>query len=302
MYVGERKNSDDNYVRTLQISGKVIALGMACTVCVVSALSALAIVPAGTRAVIFNNFSGIEPLSLTEGTHLIVPFVEHPFLYDVRTQTYTMSAVHNEGDKLGDDSVYALTADGQTVKIDISVRYHVLGDDIYKLHRSIGPSYVDKVIRPESRTVVRNVISSFAVTEVYSTKRQVIQAQLEEQMAKTLLRNYIVLDGLLIRNISFTDAFAQAVEKKQVAMQDAERMKYVLQKEESEKQRKIIEATGEAEAIRRRGQALRENPLLIRYEYVQKVSPNIKAIVTDQKTILGMGLSSITGDDEEQHK
>jgi len=88
---------------------------------------------------------------------------------------------------------------------------------------------VDKVIRPEARTVVRNVISSFAVTEVYSTKRQIIQAQLEEQMAKTLLRNYIVLDGLLIRNISFTDAFAQAVEKKQVAMQDAERMKYVLQ-------------------------------------------------------------------------
>jgi len=70
----------------------------------------------------------------------------------------------------------------------------------------------------------------------------------------------------------------------------------------TEKQRKIIEATGEAEAIRRRGQALRENPLLIRYEYVQKVSPNIKAIVTDQKTILGMGLSSITGDDQEQHK
>lgn len=282
------------------LSVKCMVYGLACTVCLVSALSALAVVPAGCRAVLFNNFNGIEPLSLTEGMHLIVPFVEHPVLYDVRTQTYTMSATFDEGEKKGDDSVYALTSDGQTVKIDISVRYHLIGDEIWRMHRAVGPSYVDKVIRPESRTVVRNVVSSYAVTEVYSTKRLQIQAQLEDEMAKTLRRNFIALDGLLIRNISFTEAFAQAVEKKQVAMQEAERMKYVLQKQESEKQRAIIEATGEAEAIRRRGQALHENPLLIQYEYVEKISPNIKAIVADQKTIMGMGLGSLMGEGEKK--
>jgi regulator of protease activity HflC (stomatin/prohibitin superfamily) len=176
----------------------------------------------------------------------------------------------------------------------------LIGDDIWKMHRAVGPSYVDKVIRPESRTVVRNVVSSYAVTEVYSTKRKEIQAQLEDQMSKTLARNFIALDGLLIRNISFTEAFAQAVENKQVAMQEAERMKYVLQKEESEKDRKIIAATGEAEAIRRRGRALHENPLLIQYEYVEKISPNIKAIVADQKTIMGMGLGSLMGEPEKK--
>ena len=68
-------------------------------------------------------------------------------------------------------------------------------------------------------------------------------------MAAGLSKSYIALDELLLRNIGFSDAFATAIEQKQVALQDAERMKYVLQKEESEKQRKIIQATGEAEAI-----------------------------------------------------
>ncbi|MBY0547363.1 MAG: hypothetical protein K2W95_08735 [Candidatus Obscuribacterales bacterium] len=99
----------------------------------------------------------------------------------------------------------------------------------------------------------------------------------------------IPLSEVLIRNISFSDDFTKTVEQKQVALQEAERMKYVLQKEESEKSRKVIAATGEAEAIRRRGEALLENPLLIRYEYVQKLAPNIKVVVADQKTMMSMG-------------
>ena len=65
-------------------------------------------------------------------------------------------------------------------------------------------------------------------------------------------------------------------------------MKYVLQKEEAEKERKIIAASGEAEAIRRRGLALRENPLLVKYEYVAKLAPNVKAVIADQKTIFSV--------------
>jgi len=66
-------------------------------------------------------------------------------------------------------------------------------------------------------------------------------------------------------------------------------MKYELEREELEKQRKIIEAQGEAEAIRLKGQALARNPALIQYEYVQKLSPNVQAIITDGKTIMSIG-------------
>jgi prohibitin 2 len=252
-------------------------------------VQSVVIVPAGERFVVFNNFSGVEDRSLDEGMNVLIPFVESTTRYDVRTHTYTMSAVSDEGSKSGDDSVSVLTADGQIVKMDISVRYHLMGGDVWKLHKQVGPNFVDKIIRPESRTVARNVVSGYTVTEVYSTKRQAIQTELQMEMDKSFGRYFIVLDEVMIRNVTFSEAFAQAIEQKQVAMQDAERMKYVLQKEESEKRRKIIEAEGEAAAITKRAEALRQNPQLIQYEYVQKLSPAIKAIVTDQKTIMSLG-------------
>ncbi len=246
-------------------------------------------VPAGERAAVFDMFQGVEDRTLTEGTHLLKPIIERPVLYDVRTQTYTMSGTYDEGEKKGDDSVTALSADGQHVKIDMTVRYHLRPDEISQLHDKIGPAYVEKIIRPTAQTVVRNVVSKYTVTQLYSAARSDIEKSMYEEMKGDISKYYISLDELLLRNISFSDAFAQAIEQKQVALQDAERMKYVLQKEEAEKERKIIAATGEAEAIRRRAQALKENPLLVQYEYVQKLAPNVKAVIADQKMLINAG-------------
>lgn len=254
-----------------------------------TAAGAMVIVPAGFRGAVFNAMNGVEKRTLSEGTHLLVPILESPVLYEVRTQTYTMSHAFDEGEKQGDDSVTALSADGQKVHIDVSVRYHLNADEIFKLHDQIGPQYLAKIIRPEAQTVIRNIVSRYTVTQLYSNARQDIQEQMKQQMLTGLGKYNIILDDLLLRNIGFSDAFATAIEQKQVALQDAERMKYVLQKEELEKQRKIIAATGDAEAIKRRAAALKENPLLIQYEYVQKLAPNVKAVIADQKMLMNVG-------------
>jgi prohibitin 2 len=250
---------------------------------------AMVIVPAGERAAVFNCFDGVEKRNLSEGIHLLVPVIENPIKYEVRTQTYTMSAAEDEGDKKGDDALLALSADGQKVKVDVSIRYHLLPDQVWQLHDQIGPNYVEKIVRPEAQTVVRNVIASYTVTRLYSSSRQSIQDQMKEQMEKGLTKYHIGLDEVLVRNIGFSDAFANAIEQKQVALQEAERMKYVIQREESEKQRKIIAASGDAKSIRLRAEALKQNPQLIQYEYVQKISPNIKALIADQKVLLNVG-------------
>jgi regulator of protease activity HflC (stomatin/prohibitin superfamily) len=247
------------------------------------------VVPAGQRAAVFNCFEGVEKRTLSEGTYILIPIVETPFKYEVRTQTYTMSAAEDEGDKRGDDALVALSGDGQKVKVDISVRYHLIPKEVWQLHDQIGPNYVEKIIRPEAQTVVRNVISSYTVTRLYSSSRESIQDQMSEQMKKGMGKYHIALDEVLIRNIGFSDAFANAIEQKQVALQEAERMKYVIQREEAEKQRKIIAATGDAESIRLRAQALKQNPQLIQYEYVQKLAPNIKAVIADQKMLINVG-------------
>lgn len=266
----------------------VIASAILITAITIPACS-LVTVPAGSRAAIFNMFNGVEKHSLGEGTHLIMPFVQSATQYDVRTQTYTMSGYHDEGEKRGDDAVYALSSDGQTVKLDVSIRYHLDPDKVWEVHQSIGPSYVEKIIRPEAQTIVRNLVAKNTVTELYSSNRGKIQTMMSDQMEQALRKYHIILDEVMVRNVSFSDAFSQAIEQKQVALQEAERMKYVLLKEEAEKSRKIIAATGEAEAMRLRGQALRENPQLVRYEYVQKLSPSVKVIIADQKTLINLG-------------
>ena len=148
---------------------------------------------------------------MIEGTHVLIPILENPVLYEVRTQTYTMSHAFDEGEKRGDDSVTALSADGQKVHVDVSVRYHLNADEVWKLHDEIGPHYLEKIIRPQAQTVIRNVVSQYTVTQLYSAARQDIQAKMREQMEQGLGRNDIVVDDLLLRNIAFSDAFAQAI-------------------------------------------------------------------------------------------
>lgn len=243
------------------------------------------IIDPGEKAVIFNKATGNLRVTPNEGFYFLVPLVEQPTVYDMKARTYTMSIAQLEGEVRGDDSLQALTADGQTVLLDISVRYHPDGDNLDKLHRFLGVDYVNKVIRPQVRSVVRMVVSDFPVLDVYSGKRMKIQADIEQQLRVLFKKNYIVLEEMLLRNVQFSKEFQQAIENKQSAQQEAQRMKYVLERQEQEKKRKIIEAEGEAESLRLKGRALAENPALIQYEYVKLLAPNIQAVVADQKSI-----------------
>lgn len=246
------------------------------------------IIDAGKMAVIFNNING--KLSVRyPGTNLLMPGVQRPILYDTRVQTYTMSATYSEGEVKGDDAVDCLTKDGQVVRMDVSLRFHIDPMKVAELHNNIGPDYLGKVVRPEIRTSVRLAVSAYAVTEVYSEKRTEIQRRMVDTLTPKFEKNYLVLDEILIRNVRFSPDFEKAIEQKQIAQQQAQQMQYVLEKEKLEKDRKIIEAQGEAEAIRLKAVVLASNPALIQYEYVQKIAPGVHTIITDGKTILSLG-------------
>ena len=161
-----------------------------------------------------------------------------------------------------------------------------LADQLPELHKNIGRDYVDKIIVPAIRSEVRAVIGKYTVESVYSKNRQEIETKIEENLKGIFERNFIVMQDVLIRNTRFSEEYQKAIEAKQVALQEAERMQYVLQKQRQEKERKIVEAEGEAQSIRIKGQALSANPRLIQYEYVQKIAPGIKAVIADQKTIM----------------
>lgn len=245
-------------------------------------------VPAGHRAVVFNNITGGLG-ARGEGLTLLIPFTQTATIYDVRTATYTMSKMTHEGQIQGDDSVQALTSDGQEVAVDVSILYHPDPNKIVLLHREIGPDYEAKIVRPSGRSVTRTSVSKYAVIDVYGAKRSEIQNEVQTELKALFDKSYLILDSLLVRNVDFSPEFKKAIELKQIAQQESERKKYELEKEKIEKERKIVAAEGDAEAIKLRGDALSRNPALIQYEYVQKITPGVQTIITDGKSILSLG-------------
>jgi regulator of protease activity HflC (stomatin/prohibitin superfamily) len=281
--VGEAVNNLGGNMRT-----RLIALGVLAVIAIIVIANTVLVVDAGELAVIFNQLTG-GLSARDQGTHLLLPGFQKPVIYDGRVQTFSLSGATSEGEARGDESLDALTKDGQVVKLDVSVRFHIDKSKVTELHQHIGTGYIDKVVRPQVRNILRIAVASYPVTEVYTEKRIEVQNRSAQELESKFKANYLVLDEVLIRKISFSPEFQRAIELKQIAQQDSQRMQYVLEKEKQEKERKIIEAQGEAESIRLKGVALANNPALIQYEYVQKITPGIQTIITDGKSILSLG-------------
>lgn len=254
------------------------------------------LVQAGERAVIFSKISGMKRYQLSEGLHFNLPLIWVPTKYDIKSLTYTMSGSAGEsagsgspGGRAPDDSLVALTADGLPVTMDLSVRFHVDPDSVWRLHRDIGSDFVQSVVRPQARSTARMAVAEYPVIDVYSGRRQAIVEQIARELREKFKQSYLILDEVLLRDIRFPEAFQAAIEQKQVAQQEAQRMIYELDQARQERQRRIVAAEGEAAAIAKKAAALAENPQLVPYEYIQRLPEDARIVVTDSRTIVSLG-------------
>ncbi len=270
-----RPSFDPSTLSWIPLVGGALVLILLATV-----LQCLLVVPAGTRAVVFNSLTGLKPQPLGEGLHLLLPVVETPIFYDVRTQTYTMASQRSESQSLGDDALKVLSADGQQITLDVSVRFRLDPAQVSHLHQTIGPSYVDKVIRPEVRTVMRNELALHRAIAVFSEEREEIQENVEQQLSSIFAENDLILQNVLLRNVRFSDQFQTAIEQKQIAEQEKERERFLVEKAELEKQRVVVLAEGEAQSIQLQGEALKQNPEVVQLDYVRKLAPGTRAIIS----------------------
>ncbi len=275
-------------LKTLKVLSRLTPFLIGILIFLFFLLKSYIIVEPGEKAIIFNKVTGELRVTPKEGLYFLIPLFESVTVYDIKVQTYNLTKSPIEGEIRGEDSLQALTADGQRVFLDISVRFRLNPDKLPELHRSIGKNYIQSIVRPQIRNEARIAVSNFYVMELYTTKRESFQKVIEERLKNVFPKYNILLDSVLVRDVRVSDEFQKALENKHIAQQEAERMKYVLEKEEKEKERKIIEAEGDAQAIRIKGQALAQNPALIQYEYVQKIAPNVQAIITDGKSILSL--------------
>ena len=278
-----------------RVPWRAIAIGVAALAALLVLRQMFIVVQAGERAVVFSKVSGMKPYQLSEGLHFNLPLVWVPTKYDIKTLTYTMSGSGSESHSPGadgqvpDDSLAALTSDGLPVTLDVSVRFHIDPDNVWRLHRNVGPDFVDKVVRPQARAVTRMWVAEFPVVDVYSARRQVIIEKVQGELREKFKNNYLILDEVLLRDIRFPDEFQAAIEQKQVAQQQAQQMVYEVDRARSEKQQRIVAAEGEAAAIRAKANALAQNPQLIPYDYVHQLPNDARIVITDSKSIVSLG-------------
>jgi regulator of protease activity HflC (stomatin/prohibitin superfamily) len=250
--------------------------------------SSFRVVPVGHALVIFNTVTKSFRLG-RQGFTFVAPFISATADYDLRRLEYTMSGVSGEGRRSEiDDSLWSPTREGLQVGIDLTVWHHLDPDRVISIHQKIGPDYEEKIIRPGIRSVIRLVISEYAVMDVYSSRRAQIQDEINAKTKALIEKDGFVVDEVVLRDVRFTPEFAKAIEAKQIAQQSAEQMKYTLEKEQKEAERKVIEARGRANAIEVITQALSRNPNYIKYLYVDKLSDKIQVIVSDQNTIMDL--------------
>ena len=191
-------------------------------------------------------FGQVQQRVLQPGLSVVNPLVDVT-RFDTRTQNYTMSAVHNEGQQTGDDAIRVLSADGLEVVIDLTVLYHVVPEQAPRILETIGEDYQEKIVRAISRTRIRDNAVYYDAVALYSTRREEFQARILAAIEKDFRANGLRLDQLLIRNIQLPQSVKASIESKISAEQDAQKMQFVLQKEKQEAERKRVEAQGIAD-------------------------------------------------------
>lgn len=263
---------------------------------------------------------GYRDQPFRSGLHWIVPLAENVANYPIYWQTYTMSGGALEGAKVGDDSIAARTSDGQAVFLDASVIFRIDGNEAIRIHIDLQDRYIEDFIRPLMRGVVRSEVSQFTVDEVNSSKRTILEGNLQEALELAFREKGFILDRFLLRNIGFSPEYATAVENKQVAEQtrlerefqaeqirnlaEGQRDKYRIEAEgqaeaivlegQAEAQVVLLKAQAEAEALRLINEILEKNKDLLTFRYVDKLGPGIQVMLVPNDNPFLLPLPDLT--------
>ncbi len=234
-------------------------------------------------------FGNVQNDVLQSGLHFVNPLLDIKKI-DVKTQNYTMSGIHDEGAKSGDDAIRVLTSDGLEVTIDLTVLYRVVSSDAPRLLKETGEDFTEKVVRPITRTKIRDNAVYYQAVDLFGEKRDEFQQRIYKSIEGDFKKRGLMLEQLLVRNITLPNSVKASIESKINAEQDAKKMEFVLLKEKQEAERKRVEAQGIADYQRIINTGLTEQQL--QYEQIKAMKE--LALSTNSKVIvMGKGNSPI---------
>jgi regulator of protease activity HflC (stomatin/prohibitin superfamily) len=136
------------------------------------------------------------------------------------------------------------SSEGLLVRLEASLLYRLDPERVTDVYQKLGPDYLNVLVVPSLRSVMRAITSSHAASALYSEARDTVAQQMLAELKKSVEPRGILIESVLLRDVGLPAALKSSIEAKQQAEQDAQRMSFVLQKERQEAERKRIEAQG----------------------------------------------------------
>jgi prohibitin 1 len=186
----------------------------------------------------------VQPYVLDEGTHFRIPFVTFPTIFDVRLRPRVIAS------RTG-------TKDLQQVQISLRVLSRPKVDKLPEIYVKLGEDFDERVLPSIVNEVLKATVAQYDAEQLL-TAREKVSAQIRETLNKRAAEFSIILEDVSITHLLFSREFTAAIEQKQVAQQEAERSKFVVQKAEQERQAAVLRAEGEGQAAELISNALKQ--------------------------------------------
>lgn len=198
----------------------------------IAVLQCWTIIPAGHVGVI-DFFGNVSDNTLYPGVNLVNPMAAI-IKFDARTQERR-------------EVMNVLSKEGLSAELEISLLFSLSFENANKIYKTVGEDYVEKILIPQFRSVVRGVTASYEAKALYSEAREELSRKIEDDLSKLVGPRGITLESAPLRQIILPAGFVNSIEEKLKAEQESERMQFILRRETQEAERKRIEAKGIAD-------------------------------------------------------
>lgn len=225
-------------------------------------------IPAGHVGVV-DFFGIVSEKTLPAGINLVNPLAR-VIKYSIQTKEHK-------------EAMQVLSREGLTIGLEVSALYRLNPDSAARVYKTVsGGDYETIILIPQFRSIIRVVTASFQASALYSTERERLGASIQEEIARTVGPRGVIIETTPIRNVALPVQLTEAIEQKQRADQESQRMEFILTKEKQEADRKRIEAKGIADFQAIVAAGISEQ--LLRWKGIEATeklaqSPNTKVII-----------------------
>jgi len=295
-FIAQRERMGSGFNAWLRSKRGLAAWILVGVIAVALLVQSLVTVQAGTVGVVKR--LGAVRQELKPGLHAIVPFIDKVVIFPTLKKTYEASEQPQASEAdYPDIIITALTSDGQQIRIGMTARFMIEPGKAAWILQNLGSEreYVEKVVKTEIRGSGRRVPTRFAAYDLYTKRSYEAQQALFDEIGPKFQANGLILDEIVIRNITFTPEYAKTLEEKQIALENITTEKNKLEQAKIRKEQQIVAAEGDAKSIEIRQAALTKNPTIIQWEFVQKLAPNVQWGIMPDKVIPVIDFKNMTG-------